>query len=174
MQNYDTNVTLCSAHRYCFLRLLFIATITERAAIEFCQSQTSLARALSLASERRPSTVKFKAATFGKYRRPRTRSKARGTNEKVSSPFDVFRRVSTTTRPAQKLALPCAAPLVNDRQGGMVRADGREDREGKLRSRGWPGGWLPYTYIDRRTSIICSINSRPCRTLGLHVRPSIR
>lgn len=69
--------------------------------------------------ERRPSTVKFKAATFGKYRRPRTRSKARGTNEKVSSPFDVFRRVSTTTRPAQKLALPCAAPLVNDTQGGM-------------------------------------------------------
>lgn len=62
------------AHRYCFLRLLFCRNYNRARQLNFAKARR---RSSARERERRPSTVKFKAATFGKYRRPRTRTKAR-------------------------------------------------------------------------------------------------
>lgn len=126
MQHYGTNVTLIVS--LLLFTFTFHPNYNRARQLNFAKARHR-SRSRERESERHPSTVKFKAATFGKISSPPDAlESARGTNEKVSSPFDVFRRVSTTTRPAQKLALPCAAPLVNDRQGGMVEKGGREGR----------------------------------------------
>lgn len=150
----DTETIMVSAQTSCSVcPSLLLFTFTFRRNYNRAR-QLNFAKARRRSSarerERRPSTVKFKAATFGKYRRPRTRSKARGTNEKVSSPFDVFRRVSTTTRPAQKLALPCAAPLVNDTRREGWKAEewtGRREEDGA-------GGKAAFARVTRRMASI--------------------
>lgn len=126
MRNYSANVTLIVS--LLLFTFTFHPNYNRARQLNFAKARhRSCSRQRE--SSRHPSTVKFKAATFGKISSPPDAlESARGTNRKVSSPFDVFRRVSTMTRPAQKLALPCPAPLVNDRQGGMdvKRAGGRK------------------------------------------------